>query len=340
VFGSALMIVYAAITLFPFYALFVRTFVGTKDSTDLHLWIPQTEDISLDAQVGNLAVFYNLDLRKVKADLGIPSTTFLSARTTLQQVSEKYKIPPERIKDYFAGFYTYNGWMTLLSGTAFWYALARTLLITAASLIGLTVLSVCTGYGLAGLKRRGQMIIYNTYLLQMVIPGMLIILPQFMVVQGLLRLFPGYDSPGVIRSTLQLVALILLNVKGGAASTMIMTSFISAIPKEIEEAAQLDGASQLQYIIYVLFPLLKMPIASLVVIMLPQFWNQFLEPFVYLDQNNTTLLPMIQNLSGVYSTNFQILYTAIFVSVVPLVVVYMVFRRFFVQGAMAGALKG
>ncbi len=121
---------------------------------------------------------------------------------------------------------------------------------------------------------------------------------------------------------------------------MIMTSFISAIPKEIEEAAQLDGASQMQYMRYILFPLLKVPIASLVVIMLPQFWNQFLEPFVYLDQNNTTLLPLIQNLSGVYSTNFQILYTAIFVSILPLAIVYLVFRRFFIEGAMAGAVKG
>ncbi|MFB0546475.1 MAG: carbohydrate ABC transporter permease, partial [Anaerolineae bacterium] len=75
-------------------------------------------------------------------------------------------------------------------------------------------------------------------------------------------------------------------------------------------------------------------------IMLPQFWNQFLEPFVYLDLENTTLLPLIQNFSGVYSTNFQITYTAIFVSILPLVAVYLVFRRFFVEGAMAGAIKG
>lgn len=193
---------------------------------------------------------------------------------------------------------------------------------------------------MAGLKRRGQNIIYNIYLLQMVIPAMLIILPQFMIVQWCVRLIPGYDTSGILRSAVQLLTVVLINCKGGAVSTMILTSFISAIPTEIQEAAQLDGAGQVQYIRHILFPLLKVPIASLVVIMLPQFWNQFLEPFVYLDQNNTTLLPLIQNLSGVYSTNFQILYTSIFVSIVPLAAVYLVFRSYFIEGAMAGAVKG
>jgi len=338
--GTAVMIIYAAITIFPFYVLFVRTFVSTKDSTELHLWIPPAQEISMDAQVGNLAVFYNLDLKRVKEALGIPQTEFLQSRITLKQISERYNIPPERIKGYFAGFHTYNGWITLLSGADFWLALGRTLLVTVASLVGLTILSIFTGYGLAGLRRRGQMIIYNVYLLQMVIPAMLIILPQFMIVQWFARLLPGYDSPGLLRSVIQLLIVVLINIKGGAVSTMIMTSFIGAIPKEIEEAAQLDGASQMQYMRHILFPLLKVPVASLVVIMLPQFWNQFLEPFVYLDQSNTTLLPLIQNLSGVYSTNFQILYTAVFVSILPLAVVYLVFRRFFIEGAMAGAVKG
>ena len=67
----AFMLTYTVVTLFPFYVLFVRTFVSTKESTTLHLWIPKNDDVSLDAQVGNLAVNFNLDLRQVKEDLGI-----------------------------------------------------------------------------------------------------------------------------------------------------------------------------------------------------------------------------------------------------------------------------
>jgi raffinose/stachyose/melibiose transport system permease protein len=121
---------------------------------------------------------------------------------------------------------------------------------------------------------------------------------------------------------------------------MIFTAFIGDIPKEIEEATRIDGASQFQYIRYVLFPLLKVPIVSVIVIMMPIFWNQFLEPYVYLDEGNSTILPLIQNYIGTFSTNYQVTYTAMFISILPLIVVYLLFRKYFVEGVMAGAVKG
>ena len=80
--------------------------------------------------------------------------------------------------------------------------------------------------------------------------------------------------------------------------------------------------------------------ASLTVIMLPLVWNQFLQPYVYLDPANTTLLPLIQSFTGQYTTNFQVTYTGVFVSIIPLLVVYILFRRWFIRGVMAGAVKG
>jgi ABC-type glycerol-3-phosphate transport system permease component len=313
IFGKAVtlfLVVYSVVTLFPFYALFVRTFVGTKDSTDLHLWIPSQDEISLDAEVGNLAVFYNLDLRKVKEDLGIPQTDYITPRTTLWQLGEKYGIPEERIRSYLAPFATFNGWIVLFSGGRLWPALARTLSITVGSIVGLNVLSILTGYGLAGLRRRDQMVIYNLYLLQMGIPPMLVILPQYLIVQRLMGLIPGLSEPGSSRYAGQITAVILLNIKGGALSTMIFTSFISSIPRELEECAEIDGANRLQYLLRILLPLMKVPIASLTVIMLPVFWNQFLEPYIYLDPANQTLLPLVQSFSGQYTTNFQVVFTA------------------------------
>lgn len=343
-FALAIMLIYTVLTLFPFYALTIRSFVSTRDSAELHLWIPKAADVNMNAQVGNLGVFYNLDLAVLKEALGIPQDEFIMSRTTLRQVGEKYNIPEEQIANFFEGFYTYNGWRTLLAGslygTTFWGALARTLIITVVSLALAIILSICTGYGLAGLRRRDQMVVYNLYLLQMVIPAMLILLPQFLIIQWAMRLFPGYDEPGAMRWGLQILSIVLINIKGTALSTMIFTSAISAIPKELEDSAQIDGASSWQYIRRILLPLLKVPIVSLIVIMLPLMYNQFLEPYVYLDPANTTLLPFTQSAVGQFSTNFQLIYSAILASVVPLVLVYLLFRRFFVEGVMAGAIKG
>jgi ABC-type glycerol-3-phosphate transport system permease component len=345
VFALVVMVAYTLLTLFPFYALFIRSFVSTKDAAELHLLIPKADAVSLDAEVGNLAVFYDLDLADLKEALGIPPGEFIMARTTLREVAEQYNIPEEKITDFFTGFYTYNGWMTLmtgtLQGTTFWSALFRTILIAVISLALIIILSIFTGYGLAGLRRKDQMFVYNLYLLQMVIPIMLIILPQYQLLQWIYKLIPGYDvQNGATRQVLQLTSLILINIKGTALSTMIFTSAIGAIPKELEDSAMIDGASPWQYLRYILVPLLKVPIVSLTVIMLPAFYNQFLEPYVYLDPANSTLLPFIQSVAGQFSTNFQVIYSGIFASVVPLIIVYLLFRSYFVEGVMAGAIKG
>jgi raffinose/stachyose/melibiose transport system permease protein len=120
---------------------------------------------------------------------------------------------------------------------------------------------------------------------------------------------------------------------------MIMTSYIGTIPRELEEAAEVDGASPVQYVRYILLPLTKVPIASLTVIMLPYIWNDFLQPYVYLDLNNSTLLPFVQNFSGLYTVHFQPLYAAVFISIIPLAVIYFAFRSWFIRGALSGAVK-
>ena len=343
-FALVVMLIYTVLTLFPFYALFIRSFVSTKDSADLHLWIPEAADVNMNAQVGNLGVFYDLDLADLKDALGIPQDDFIMSRTSLKQLGEQYNIPEEEIAGFFEGFYTYNGWNTLLTGdlygTTFWAALARTLLVTVISLSLAIILSIFTGYGLAGLRRRDQMFVYNLYLLQMVIPAMLILLPQFLIIQWVFKLIPSYGQPGAMRWGLQLLSIVLINIKGTALSTMVFTAAISSIPKELEDSAQIDGAGSWQYVRFILIPLLRVPIVSIVVIMLPLIYNQFLEPYVYLDPSNTTLLPFTQSAVGQFSTNFQLIYSAILASVLPLVAVYLMFRRYFIEGVMSGAIKG
>ena len=201
-------------------------------------------------------------------------------------------------------------------------------------------LSICTGYGLAGMRRKDQMLWYNLYLLRAVIPPMLVILPQFLVFQWLLGFLPNFDVPGTTRTVGQITSVILLWVRGGALPAMIMTAAIDAIPHELEEAAEVDGANPFQYFRYVLLPLLKVPMASLTVIFLPLIWNDFIQPYVYLDRANTTVLPLIQTFNGQFSSNFQVIYTGVFLSVLPLVLIYIMFRRWFIHGALSGAIKG
>jgi ABC-type glycerol-3-phosphate transport system permease component len=334
----AFMITYAVVTLFPFYVLFVRTFVSTKNATALHLWIPHNEDLSMDAEIGNLAVNYNIDIKKLKEEMGIKG--YVNPRDTLAEIAEENNVPIERFQAYFRNFGTWNGWITLLGRDDYWKALGRTAGTTLISIALLCLLSMLTGYGLAGVRRRDQMFVYNLYLLQMVIPTVLIIIPQFILIQRLMGLIPGSDQPGTVRSLAQLSALVLIFIKGGALSTMIFTTSINQVPRELEESAQLDGAGRMGYFWHVLVPLMKVPIATVSVIMLPVFWNAFFEPYVYLDAANTTALPLIAAYGGTFTTNFQIIFTGVFVSVVPLLLVYLLLRKLFIRSVMSGAIKG
>jgi ABC-type glycerol-3-phosphate transport system permease component len=334
-------VAYTVVTLFPIYALFIRTFVATKHSTDLWLWPPPMEEASMEYQWGNLSVFYNLDLNKVKKDLGIPEDTYIQPRWTLERIADEYDIPEQKIIDYFTPYSVHSGWIILLNDSKFWPALFRTILITGLSLIGLNFLSILTGFGLAGLRRRDQVFVFNIYLLSAVIPLMMILLPQYMIVRWVLELIPGYDVAGSrTRNISQIVVVILLHIKGGALGTMIYTGYISTIPKELEEAAEIDGASTFQYFRHIVLPLLRVPMATLTVMVLPSLWNDFMGPYIYLDTNNTTLLPLIQSYTGTYTTNYQVTYTGIFLSIIPLVLIYIMFRGWFIRGAMSGAIKG
>jgi len=333
-------IIYAGLTITPFYFLFVRSFIATKEATDVHLWPPPVEEISMQADIGNLSIFFNLDLEKTKEDLGIPITDYINPKWDLNRIAEEYGIPEETIKEYFRPFTRYNGWIVLFGNQEFWPTIMRSVAVTVLGVIGINGLGILTGTALAGLRFKYQRFIYAIFLLQIAVPPFLILLPQFWMVNQVQSWIPGAEVPGLVRQISQLAVIVGLYVQGSALSVMIFTSAISAIPSDLADSAEIDGASRWQYIYYVLIPLMKVPIASLTVIVLPVFWNDFMRPFVYLDPGNTTLLPLIQTFTGQYTTNFQVVFTGVFVSILPLVTIYLLFRKWFVSGVMEGAIKG
>jgi ABC-type glycerol-3-phosphate transport system permease component len=333
--------VYAMVTLVPFYFLAVRTFVSTRAATQLWFKPPPYDELHMEADIGNFSVFYNLDILAFKEHFGIPRAEYINPKWTFERISEHYGIPEEQIKSYLSPWIKYNGWMVLFGAKQFLPSFFRTLALTVFGLLGLNILSILTATGLAGLRTRFQRGVFFLYVAQIVLPPFLILLPQFMLIQGILKLIPGYEDFGSLtRKLAQLGGMLLLYWHGGALATMIYTAFISSIPREMEESAEIDGASRWQYIRYIQLPLLKVPVASFTVISLPWIWNDFLWPFVYLDNTNTTLLVLVQNMVGQYTINFRVIYSGVLVAVVPLLLVYILFRRWFVEGVMSGAIKG
>ena len=332
-------VIYGFITLLPFYFLIIRTFVPTKLSTQLWFWLPPHEEVDLGAGIGNLSIFWNLNIEQFKDDFGIEG--YLKPSWTLNRISDEFAIPEDDLRAYFRPFTRFNGWMTLVRHQLFLPTLARTALLTVVGVVGLNVVSICTGTALAGLRHRYQIGIYNLYMLDVIVPPFLILLPQFFFIQRITGLIPGYEVPDSgTRRLVELLTLSLMYIRGGSFSTMLFTSFITSIPRELEESAEIEGASRWQYMLRIQLPLLKVPIASLTVVALPWFWNDFLQPFVFLGARNTTLLVLINSFIGQYSQNYQVIYSGVVLAVLPLMIIYFLFRRLFIEGVMAGAIKG
>ena len=320
-----LLTIYTIITIIPFYFLLIRSFVPTSQSTQAHIWFPKLPKVNLDITYGGLSSYYNLDINKFNKHFGIDD--YINPNYSMKKIAKKYHISPEAIKQYIRPYIRYKGFYALLNEPRFLRSLIATVILSISSLIVGGFLGVCTGSVLAKLRKKWHRVIYNLYVLQVIIPPIMIILPLYILLGIKLNLKNTYFS------------LFLLYIQGGAVSTMLFTSYIGAIPSELKESVDLDGGSRLTYLFKIIFPLSKTPLATYMAIYFPQFWNNLLFGRVFLDQDHLTLIPLIDSFQGTFTTNFQAVYAGLLVSLVPVLILYIAFRKLFIRAALAGALK-
>lgn len=176
-----------------------------------------------------------------------------------------------------------------------------------------------------------------------------------------------FISGGMIPMYLQIKALNMINttwaiVLPGAISTynmIIMRTFFSSIPEELHEAAQIDGASQIQTFLTVILPLSQTIMATLVLFYAVAHWNGFMSALLYLEDQDRMPLQIIirkmvidSDLASMTTANSsssstetllsenKIKYAIVMISVLPMLVVYPFLQKYFVKGVMIGAVKG
>jgi len=321
-----ILIMYSVLSILPFYFLGVRSLIPTSESGEFHLIPPALSEFNLDSSFGNMATYYNIDLKKVKNDLGLSG--YINPNATFKQISEKYNISPEIIKRYFKPYIKYNGWLTILYDKRFIRSVFMTVMLTISSIAVGGLLSIMAASVLARFRKKWHNWIYSLFMLQMIISPVVIIIPSYIIMGKYLGLSNSY------------AALFLQFIKGGAIPIMIFTAYISGIPETIEDSVKIDGGNRLQYFIYILLPLTKVPFASFTAIMFPIIWNDLLQGLVFLKPEKYTLIPMVNSLQGTYTTNYQAIYAGLSVSIIPVIILYIIFQDLFVKSSLSGAIKG
>ncbi|MVA77560.1 ABC transporter permease subunit [Auraticoccus sp. F435] len=207
-------------------------------------------------------------------------------------------------------------------GTWFVNSLTVTLITT---VLGVTV-SVVGGYAFAKLRWRGRTPLFWLLLATLMIPTQAILVPQFRLVNGL-----------------GLVGTFWAVIVPGAAATFgifLARQFMLAVPSELLEAARLDGAGPGRVFVSVVLPLCRPLLAVLVLLSLMYQWNDFLWPLVVLRDPALYTLPIgLQFLQGQYSTDHPALMAMTLLSVTPLVLLFLLFQRWFVQGLATTGLR-
>jgi raffinose/stachyose/melibiose transport system permease protein len=206
------------------------------------------------------------------------------------------------------------------SDRLFWASLTNSIVVTAVSVVILTVFSAMLGHYLARSRSRWVGAATVVLLAGLMIPPQAILLPIVHVMQAL-----------HLMSTLQ--GLILLNIGYYVPfGVFVFSGFMRQIPRELEGAAAIDGASRFQTFWRVVFPLLRPASASVMI---------FLTPLVILGPSRgTTITTGIYRAIGYYQADFGQIFALMFLATLPVLIFYLAMRRHFIKGLTGGATKG
>jgi raffinose/stachyose/melibiose transport system permease protein len=206
-------------------------------------------------------------------------------------------------------------------------AFVNSTILTVASVAGMVVLAAMVGFVLQRRRTRWTGFVNFLVLSGLIIPPAVV--PTIWVLQGmgLFRTMPG---------------LILVEIAFGLSfSILLFRAFISTIPRELDEAAIIDGAGPLRLFFRVIFPLLRSVVVTVVVVQSVVVFNDFTNPLYFLPgEENATVQLTLYSFQGQYDTQYNLLFMNILLITIPPLVMFLFFNRQIVAGMTAGAIKG
>ena len=196
---------------------------------------------------------------------------------------------------------------------------------TTATLLVITISSLAA-FSLARLNPPGSKYIFRVILLTMMVPGQVLLLPVYMLLNQL----------GWIDTYMALI----IPPASGAFGVFLLTGFFRQLPKELEEAAALDGCGRWGLFIHVALPLSRPVLATLGILTFVGVWNDFLGPLVFIDSMDRFTLPVgIALFQSSYTNEYGLTLAASVICTLPVLVIFLMFSKHILRGIAAGALK-
>lgn len=246
----------------------------------------------------------------------------------LISISFKDKAQYLENKFYFSWPIEFSSIVEAVKGGRFILWFMNSTIMTVGSVILCTAVAVIAAFAFAKMDFKGKHIIMNILISIMVIPVVVLIVPLFVL----------YTQTGLMSTYQGLI--IMYTAICLPFSIYLLTNFFKTIPDEIIEASIIDGCSTFKILIKVVIPLSGPPITTLIVVNALWVWNELLLALVFLPKDDfRTLMVGITVFKSRYNLDVTVTMAGLLLTTIPMILLYIIFQRFFIRGLTAGAIK-
>ena len=199
--------------------------------------------------------------------------------------------------------------------------------VAAIWVIGRAVSDSMAGYAFARMRFPGRDLVFLAVLSTLMIPGMVTLIPKFILLKNLNLL----DSYGALT----------IPFLSSAFGIFLMKQFFESIPVELEEAARVDGASRYRMYAQIILPNAMPALTALAIFSFQGSWNAFLEPLIFINDPNLRTLPLgLAYFRQTYYTDWPTLMAIAVITTIPIAIFFVIFQRWFVEGQTTSGIKG
>ena len=205
----------------------------------------------------------------------------------------------------------------------------NSLIVTLGSMCIMIPVTSCAAYAVARLNFKGKNLIYMYLLLGIMIPAGVLGIPTFTVAMKM----------GLLNSHFGL--MLIYAAQNIAMGMFIMRGFFISLPRELEEAAMIDGCSRFGCFVRIIVPLARAGVATQVIFNGLTIWNDYFMANIMITKDELRTLPLsIANFVGKHSTNYPELFAMLTMATIPVIIVFVLSQKSFIEGVAAGAVKG
>lgn len=273
---------------------------------------------------GRLAVWILLVLGSVI--MLLPIAWMLS--TSLKLPAQLFRFPPEWIPNPWA----WQNYPESMTAMPFARYVANTLFITVMNMLGVLLSSSLAAYAFARLRFPGRDQLFWLLMSTLMLPQAVILIPRYIefrylnwIDTWLPLIVPSFFSAGL----------------GGAFFIFLLRQFFRSIPRELSDAAKVDGASEFRIYWQLIMPLSRPAITVVLIFTFLDNWNNFLEPLIILSTpDNFTVALGLASFRGLFTTQWHLLMAASTIMILPVVALFLLLQRYFVQGVILTGIKG